>query len=98
MGNYTMQLRTVCDLYTREEVESWFTNYDLTNYLLPFQIEKINNANMWSKQKLAEKIVDHYFMREIGFETPALFKHYAKVTSRNYGKIPSYYLYKCNRV
>lgn len=80
MGNYTMQLRTVCDLLGREEVESWFTNYDLTNYLLPFQIEKINTANMWSKQKLAEKIVDHYFMREIGFETPALFKHYAKVT------------------
>lgn len=80
MAKYTMQLRTVCDLLTREEVESWFTNYDLTNYLLPFQIEKINSANMWSKQKLAEKIVDHYFMREIGFETPALFKHYAKVT------------------
>ena len=80
MGNYTMQLRTICDLLTREEVESWFTNYDLSNYLLPFQIEKINNAKMWSKEKLAEKIVDHYFMREIGFETPALFKHYAKVT------------------
>lgn len=80
MAKYTMQLRTICDLLTREEVESWFTNYDLSNYLLPFQIEKINNAKMWSKEKLAEKIVDHYFMREIGFETPALFKHYAKVT------------------
>lgn len=34
----------------------------------------------WSKDKLAKKIVDHYFMREIGFETPALFKHYAEFT------------------
>lgn len=80
MPKYTMQLRTICDLLTRKEVESWFTNYDLTNYLLPFQIEKINNAKIWSKEKLAEKIVDHYYMREIGFETPALFKHYAKIT------------------
>ena len=38
MAKYTMQLRTVCELLTREEVESWFTNYDLTNYLLPFQL------------------------------------------------------------
>lgn len=80
MAKYTMQLRTVCDLYGREEVESWFTNYDLANYLLPSQIEKINTIRLWTKEKLAEKIVDHYFMREIGLETPALFKHYAKVT------------------
>ncbi len=80
MGNYTMQLRTICDLLGRKEVESWFTNYDLRNYLLPSQIESINKVKLWSKEKLAEKIVDHYYMREIGLETPALFKHYAKVT------------------
>lgn len=80
MAKYTMQLRTICDLLGRAEVESWFTNYDLRNYLLPSQIESINKVNLWSKEKLAEKIVDHYYMREIGLETPALFKHYAKVT------------------
>lgn len=80
MARYTIQLRTVCDLYGRDEVESWFTNYNLSNFLLPNQIETINKAGLWTKEKLAEKIVDHYFMREIGLETPALFKHYAKVT------------------
>lgn len=80
MAKYTMQLRTICDILGREEVESWFTNYDLRNYLLPSQIESINKVHLWSKEKLAEKIVDHYYMREIGLETPALFKHYAKVT------------------
>lgn len=80
MGNYTMQLRTVCDLFTREEVENWFKNYELSDYLLPSQIQIINHAGIWNKDKLARKIVDHYFMREIGQETPALFKHYAKVT------------------
>ncbi|MBO7611739.1 MAG: hypothetical protein J6T23_05965 [Elusimicrobia bacterium] len=80
MGKYTIQLRTICDLFGRQEVESWFTNYNLENYLLPSQIQTINKNPLWTKQKLAEKIVDHYFMREIGLETPALFKHYAKVT------------------
>ena len=80
MAKYTMQLRTICDLFGRQEVESWFTNYKLENYLLPSQVNTINKNQLWNKERLAEKIVDHYYMREIGLETPALFKHYAKVT------------------
>lgn len=79
MATYTIQLRHVCDLYTREVVESWFTDYDLTDYLSLEQIKTITEKGVWSKNKLAKKIVDHYFMREIGLETPALFKHYAKM-------------------
>lgn len=80
MAKYSMELRKVCDYYTREEVEKWFENYELTDFLRPDEIDSIENANIWSKDRLAKKIVDHYFMREIGFETPALFKHYAMVT------------------
>lgn len=80
MAKYTMELRKVCDYYTREEVEKWFKNYELSDFLRPDEIESIETANIWSKDRLAKKIVDHYFMREIGFETPALFKHYAMVT------------------
>ena len=80
MAKYTIELRKVCDIYKREEVEKWFKSYELTDFLTPEQIEVIKNANIWNKDKLAKKIVDHYFMREIGFETPALFRHYAKVT------------------
>lgn len=80
MAKYTIELRKVCDIYKREEVEKWFKSYELTDFLTPEQIEIIKNANIWNKDKLAKKIVDHYFMREIGFETPALFSHYAKVT------------------
>lgn len=86
MADYTIRLKDLFSpdiygnsLYTREEVESWFKDYELTDYLMPSQIEKITAAGMWSKDKLAKKIVDHYFMREIGFETPALFSHYAKI-------------------
>lgn len=80
MAKYTIELRRICDIYTREEVENWFKNYELSDYLREDEIQSINTAGLWNKEKLAKKIVDHYFMREIGFETPALFKHYAKVT------------------
>ena len=80
MATYTMELRKVIDYYGREEVESWFSSYNLADFLTPEQIAQIQKYNVWSKEKLAKQIVDHYFMREIGFETPALFAHYAKVT------------------
>lgn len=79
MSNYTIDLRHVCDIYGRGEVESWFMDYNLEDYLSQEQIAKIQEASQWSKQKLARKIVDHYFMREIAYETPALFKHFARV-------------------
>ena len=82
MASYTIELRKVIDLYGREEVKSWFEDYDLANFLTPEQIEQITKFNVWSKERLAEKILDYYYMREIGFETPALFKHYAKITMK----------------
>lgn len=80
MATYTMELRKVIEYYGREEVESWFSSYELSDFLTPEQIAQINKYNVWTKEKLAKQIVDHYYMREIGFETPALFAHYAKVT------------------
>ena len=79
MATYTIELRRVCDLYGRDEVEKWFKDYEISHYLNPSQIETMAKYNIWSKDRLAQKIVDHYYMREIGLETPALFKHYVKV-------------------
>lgn len=97
MAKYTIELRRVCELYTRAEVENWFKDYNIEDYLTPVQIEQITKFNVWSKDRLAKKIVDHYYMREIGFETPALFKHYAKVAmqeimERQFPKIYSNFL------
>lgn len=87
MAKYTLELREIFTtskfvpaLYSREEVESWFKNYNISNYLTEDQIDVIEETGLWSKDRLATKIVDHYYMREIGFETIALFKHYVKVT------------------
>ena len=87
MAKYTLELRELFTpikfnppLYTREEVEEFFKDYNINEYLTPEQIDVINSTNVWSKDRLARKIVDHYYMREIGQETIGLFKHYAKVT------------------
>lgn len=78
MSRYTIQLRNVCDLFTREDVESWFKDYELTDYLTDDEISVINDRGTWNKDKLAHKIVEHYWMCEIGYETPALFRHQVK--------------------
>ena len=87
MSKYTMELRELFTpikfnpiILTREDVENFFKDYELRDYLTEEQINVINEAGIWSKDKLASKIVDHYYMREIGFETIGLFKHYAKIT------------------
>ena len=79
MSRYTMQLRTVIELAGEEEVKSWFMNYDLHDYLTQEEIDVIESRGTWSKEKLAQRIVDHYYMYEIGLETIGLFKHQAKV-------------------
>lgn len=87
MAKYTFELRELFTpikfnppIYTREEVENFFKDYELSDYLSSEQIETITTFGVWSKDKLARKIVDHYYMRESGFETIGLFKHYVKVT------------------
>ena len=87
MAKYTFELRDLFTpvkfnppLYTRAQVENFFKDYELTDYLTTEQINVISEFGVWNKDKLARKIVDHYYMRESGFETIGLFKHYAKVT------------------
>ena len=87
MAKYTFELRELFEpikfnppIFTRDQVENFFKDYELSDYLTPEQINTINEFGVWSKDKLARKIVDHYYMRESGFETIGLFKHYAKVT------------------
>lgn len=79
MSKYTIELRKIIEYEGRDTVENYFKDYCINNYLRPNEVETILNANIWSKDRLASKIVDHYYMREIGYETIGLFKHYAKV-------------------
>lgn len=85
MSKYTVELRELFEpirftpaLFTRSEVEGWFKDYNLNDYLTAEQQAVITSTGLWTKDKLAKKIVDHYYMREIGFETIGLFIHEAK--------------------
>ena len=82
MAKYTMELRKIIESSNEEEVISWFTDYELSDYLTQDEIDVINERGTWSKEKLAKMIIDHYFVREIGYETVGLFKHFAKVAMR----------------
>lgn len=61
-------------MFGEDEVKSWFSNYELKDYLDDEQIAVINSRGTWSKERLATDIIDYYLMREIGFETPGYFK------------------------
>ena len=87
MSKYTMELRELFTpikfnppLFTKEQVEGFFKDYELSDFLTQEQIDVIEETGVWNKDKLASMIVNHYYMREIGQETIGLFKHYAKVT------------------
>ena len=82
MAKYSIELRALIETFGRDEVKSWFTSYNLEDYLTADEIKVINDRGTWTKDKLAELILDHYYICEIGFETPALFKHYANVAMR----------------
>lgn len=80
MSRYTMQLRAVCELYGDEEVKNWFMDYNIADYLSYDQLSLIQERlPYWDKEQLAQKCINKYYMREIGFETPYLFKHMLKV-------------------
>lgn len=82
MSKYTVELRRVCDTFGRETVESWFKDWELSDYLTPDEIAVVNARGTFNKDSLAKQIVDAYYMREIGFETVGLFRHYAKMQMR----------------
>ena len=79
MSKYTIELRNIIMIYGEESVKGWFMDYNLEDFLTPEQIETIETAGLWTKEKLADKIINHFYMREIGLETPALFKAKLKV-------------------
>lgn len=79
MSKFTIELRNIISTFGRDEVRSWFMDYDLEDYLTAEEIAVITQRGTWSKEKLADRIIDHYFIREIGLETPGLFKHQVKV-------------------
>ena len=81
MARYTTNFKNLIDLgiVTREQIEDIFKDYELSDFLTSEEIDVIEERGTWSKDKLAKKIVEHYYFREFGSESFGMFKHYAKI-------------------
>lgn len=78
MAKYTMELREIISTFTEDEVKGWFMQYNLEDFLTPDEIEVITSRGTWSKEKLAQRIIDHYFTREIGTDGIGQFMLFVK--------------------
>ena len=80
MSKYTITFQELVEggYYTEEEIKNTFKLYNLEDYLTADEIQVINQRGTWNKEKLANKIYNHYYMEEIGFETYARFDLEAK--------------------
>ena len=95
MAKYTTNFYSLINMgiYTKADLMAWFMDYELNDYLTSEEINVIINRGTWSKEKLAKKIVEHYYLKDFGLETPTMFKHYASVQMREImeSKLPLIY-------
>lgn len=80
MSDYTVTLKRCCDVYGKDNVLFWFKNYQIRDFLPEEQANVVISSNFLNKNVIAKAIVDHYYFREIAFETPEMFSHYAQAT------------------
>lgn len=78
MSKYTYELREVISTFGRDEVKRWFSDYELSDYLTPEEIQVIEDKGVWNKNQLAERILDHYYTREIGTDAIGQFMMFIK--------------------
>jgi len=79
MSDYTISLKRIIDVYGEGAVEEWFRSYSLFDYLPKDQVLFINRNGVFDPFYLAKMIIEHYYLREIAFETPEMFRHYALI-------------------
>ena len=73
-----MELRELISTFGKDEVKGWFSDYELSEFLTPDEIKVIEDRGTWNKDLLADRIIDHYFTREIGTDAIGQFILFAK--------------------
>lgn len=73
-----MELRELISTFGKDEVKNWFSDYELSEFLTPDEIKVIEDRGTWNKDMLADRIIDHYFTREIGTDAIGKFILFAK--------------------
>ena len=75
-----MEIRELISTFGEDDVKNWFMDYNLADFLTPEEIAVIEERGTWNKEKLAKRIIDHYFTREIGTDAIGQFILFAKDT------------------
>lgn len=78
MSKYTMELREIISTFGEDEVKGYFMDYELSDYLSAEEIAVITERGVWNKEQLAQRIIDHYYTREIGTDAIGQFILFAK--------------------
>ena len=78
MSKYTFELREVIETFGKDEVKAWFSDYELSDFLTPEEIQVIEDKGVWSKDKLAERIIEHFYTREVGTDAIGQFRWFIK--------------------
>ena len=73
-----MEIRELISTFGEDEVKSWFSQYELSDYLTQEQIDVINEKGVWSKEQLETRIINHFYTREIGTDAIGQFIMFAK--------------------
>lgn len=73
-----MELRELISTFGEDEVKNWFSQYELTDYLTSEEVAVIAERGVWSKDRLNQRIIDHFYTREIGTDAIGQFILFAK--------------------
>lgn len=78
MAKYTMEIRELISTFGEDKVKGWFKDYNLSDYLTAEEIQVIEDRGCWTKDQLADRIVDYYYTREIGSDAIGSFILFTK--------------------
>lgn len=78
MARYSATLRELISTLGIETVKNCFLDYKLSDYLTQKEISTIQNRGVWTPVQLADRIINQFYLREIGFESFGEFKLHAK--------------------
>lgn len=78
MAKYSMELRELISTFGEDEVKGWFGDWQLSDFLDSEEIKVIEDRGVWKKDKLLDRIITHFYTREIGTDAPGQFIMFVK--------------------
>ena len=78
MARFSMELRELISTFGEDEVKGWFGDWQLSDFLDADEIKVIEDRGVWKKEKLLDRIITHFYTREIGTDAPGQFIMFVK--------------------